>query len=316
MTSATVSPDFQVAWSSSKLEDERFYRIIKKMLLVFLVLAIAVPWLPVPEVLREAKEKVPPQLARVILEKQELLKPQPKPVPKPKPKAVKSRPKPKPKPQEKTKPKPAPRPVDLVKQAREQAAVAGVLAFQDDLADMRDVIQVDKVNRSDLTRGSAQAEKFQRAIVTANAKASSGGINTADLSQDTGGIALSGRSTTRISHAAGGQAGNAAKGKRSASAQAGGRSDESIRRVMDANKGAIFSIYNRALRRNPALQGKFVFEMTIEPNGAVSGLKLLSSELEDQQLADKILARIRMIRFGAAAVLKTRVNYSFDFLPY
>lgn len=314
MTSAIVSPDFQVAWASSKLEDERFYSIIKKMLLLFLVLAIVIPWLPVPEILREEKEKIPPQLARVILEKQELLKPQPKPKPKPKPKVVKSRTKPKPKP--KPKETPVPRPVDLVKQAREQAAVAGVLAFQDDLADMRDVIQVDKVNRSDLTRGSAKAEKFQRSIVSSNVKATSGGINTADLSQDTGGIALSGRSTTRIAKAKDGNAGNAVRGKRTASAKAGGRSDESIRRVMDANKGAIFSIYNRALRRNPALQGKFMFEMTIEPNGSVSALKLLSSDLQDEKLANKILARIRMIRFGAAPVLKTRVNYSFNFLPY
>lgn len=312
MTVMAYIPDFQVAWSSTRQEDERFARIIKQALLAFLVVAVAMPWLPVAEITRDEKEKLPPQLARVILEKQELLKPQPKPLPKPKPKVVKSKPKPKPKPKE----RPKPRPVDLLKQAREKAAVAGVLAFQDDLADMRDVIQVAKVTRSDLTRGSAKAEKFERSVISSNVKADSGGIRAANLSRDTGGVALSGRKTTKISSSIGGKAGHAVKAGSSASAPVGGRSDEEIRRVMDTNKGAIFSIYNRALRRDPALQGKFVFEMVIEPNGAISGLNLLSSELGDDKLAAKILARIRMIRFGAAAVLKTRVNYSFDFLPY
>jgi hypothetical protein len=42
---------------------------------------------------------------------------------------------------------------------------------------------------------------------------------------------------------------------------------------------------------------------------------MLSSELRDSELVGKILARIRMIDFGAANVLRTRVNYSLDFLP-
>ena len=35
-----------------------------------------------------------------------------------------------------------------------------------------------------------------------------------------------------------------------------------------------------------------------------------------RDLTRKILARIRMIRFEAEPVQTTRVNYSFDFLPY
>ena len=102
----------------------------------------------------------------------------------------------------------------------------------------------------------------------------------------------------------------------SESARLGGRSDDAIRQVMDRNKGAIFAIYNRALRKNPALEGKLVFEMVVNPAGTVTELTLLSSELEDDALSRKILARIRMIQFGAEDVSSTRVNYSFDFLPY
>ena len=85
---------------------------------------------------------------------------------------------------------------------------------------------------------------------------------------------------------------------------------------MDNNKGAIFAIYNRALRRDPLLEGKLVFEMVIDASGAVVEVELLSSELTDDALTRKILSRIRMIRFGPEEVRRTRVNYSFDFLPY
>nr|NIS40120.1 AgmX/PglI C-terminal domain-containing protein [Desulfuromonadales bacterium] len=105
-------------------------------------------------------------------------------------------------------------------------------------------------------------------------------------------------------------------GSSAGSAAAGGRSDQDIRRVMDKNKGAIFAIYNRALRRDPTLQGKFVFEMLIEPDGSVSEVKLVSSDLNNDDLESKILNRIRLIRFPQQNVIKTRVNYSFDFLPY
>jgi hypothetical protein len=58
-----------------------------------------------------------------------------------------------------------------------------------------------------------------------------------------------------------------------------------------------------------------VIEMVIEPSGDVSAVKLISSELRDNDLVTKILTRIRLINFGSANVLRTRVNYSLDFLP-
>jgi protein TonB len=36
----------------------------------------------------------------------------------------------------------------------------------------------------------------------------------------------------------------------------------------------------------------------------------------DEELTREILARIQMIRFEVDDVITTRVNYSFDFLPY
>ncbi|MEH6909764.1 MAG: AgmX/PglI C-terminal domain-containing protein [Oceanicoccus sp.] len=305
-------PDLILPWASSNQEDSRFRKLLRNGLVVFAIIAIAIPFLPVAEITREEAEKLPPQLARVILEKKELPKPEPV---KPKPKPKKKDP-PKKKPEAKPKPKPEPKPqqVDLVMQAKEQASVSGLLAFQDDLEDMRDSVDMDSLSKTNLSRGEAEAAKTDRSIITSRARASSGGIQTAALSRDTGGSALSGKETTTVSSPIDQQA--TRKGTSTASAKAGGRSDESIRRIMDKNKGAIFAIYNRALRKDPTLQGKFVFELLVEPNGSISEARLISSDLGDDALDRKILSRVRLIRFPAENVIKTRVNYSFDFLPY
>jgi protein TonB len=313
-------PELLLPWESSEAEDRRYQRILRRLLITLMVFAVVIPWLPVPEPSRTEQEAVPAQLARVLLEKQVLPAPQPQPKPQPKPE-LKPEPEPEPKPElkpEPVKPEPAPpkaKPVprDLAKEARELAAVSGVLAFQDTLAEMRDNVDVDSLNQQGLSQGQAAAEVTQRRIIAAPARAGSGGIQTAALSRDTGGPALSGQATTRVQSTI---TAGAAVERESASAALGGRSDESIRRTMDRNKGAIFAIYNRALRRDPSLSGKLVFEMEIEASGAIASLRLISSELADSALTDKLLARIRMIRFEVESVISTRVNYSFDFLPY
>jgi protein TonB len=311
-----MAPELQLPWESSALEDARFRKILRNMLSAFVAFALLIPFLPVEELSREKREAVPPHLARVIMEKKVLPKPVPVPV-KPKPVAKK---KPEPVAKKKVEPKPKPKPVvkpppkvDRLEKARELAAVSGVLAFQDSLADMRDSMDVSTLDKTGMRSGQASAGKTERAILSAASKTGSGGIQTAALSRDTGGAALSGRETTRVvSTLANGTAEDVA----GSSASQGGRSDESIRRIMDKNKGAIFAIYNRALRKNPRLQGKLVFEMQIEASGAISVLKLLSSELDDDKLTRKILSRIRMISFSPEQVITTMVNYSFDFLPY
>ena len=349
-------PNPKLPWSSSYAEDSRFRKILTTLLAIYIVIALIIALLKLPPVVHPEPKDLPPQLANVVLQKIELPKPIEAPKPIEKEKLVETKPKaetPKPKPVPPTT-KPVPpsttaspvkgreggkeAPIDLMQQAREKASKSGVLQFKDDLADMRESVDVSKVTRSNLTRGASTAEKTERSIIAGKATGGSGGINTAALSRDTGGIALSGRETTRIdspgglgglSTEAGGRGhgegsgvgtgtgkGTGKKGDLVAGSDVGGgRSDEAIRRVMDQQKGGIFAIYNRALRQDPTLQGKFVFEMVIEPSGEVTAVKMVSSELSDSDLIAKILARIRLINFGSADVLRTRVNYSLDFLP-
>lgn len=316
MNAAVMPPQLQMPWESSGEEDSRFRRILRNMLVAFAAFAIVVPLLPVSEITREKREEVPPHLARVILEKQALPDPVPViPKPKPKPKPIERKPVAKPKPV-KTVPvkKPELSAQAKLAQARDKAAVAGVLAFQDDLSEMRDSLDLNTMPQAVTSRGEASAAKTERAIITSSTVASSGGINTAALSRDTGGPALSGRETTRVE--SGIATTTSKKTGKSQSAQLGGRSDDSIRQVMDRNKGSIFAIYNRALRKDPLLEGKLVFEMLIDASGEIAEITLLSSDLTDEELTRKILARIRMIRFDTDEVVTTRVNYSFDFLPY
>ena len=101
---------------------------------------------------------------------------------------MEKKPEPKPEPKE-----PPPPPVDKVEEARKVAAVSGVLAFQDALADMRDSVDVDSLGDTGMSRGESQAAKTERSIIAGAAKGGSGGIQTGNLSRDTGGPALSGR---------------------------------------------------------------------------------------------------------------------------
>ncbi len=93
------------------------------------------------------------------------------------------------------------------------------------------------------------------------------------------------------------------------------RSEEEIRKIMEQHKGAIYSIYNRALRQNAALEGKMVVKIVIDPSGKIVEASLVSSELGDKDLEAKILQRIKLITFPASNVARTTLNQTFDFLP-
>ncbi len=301
-------PVLQLPWSASQDDDQKFRKVVLIALFLFVVFGVIVPLLPVQEIEREELEEIPPQLAKIELEKKEL--PPPPEVEKEKPVEKKVEPKPKPKP----KVKPKPKPKQTVEQARDKAALSGLLQFKDDLQEMRDSVDKDKLSNNQLSRSTGEAKKVERSIITGKTGSTSGGINTSRLSRNTGGAALSGRETTKVS----GPVANLGKGDGSGtgSGSSSGRSDESVRKVFDRNKGSIFSIYNRALRKDPALQGKVTIKLVIEPSGAVSSVKLVSSELNNPGLESKLIARIKLVNFGAEDVSRTTVNYSFDFLPF
>ena len=235
--------------------------------------------------------------------------------------------------------------------ARRKASGVGLLALRDELAAMvsaPSAVQLSQDIKPGPGVGSGEGAGVGagreegvpvRAMITSNATRGSGGINTAAYSRDTGGGGLAGRGTTLVEGVAGGggrggpgggggggTGRSAAGGDAGAAAGKGGtlqrggsgkasRSIEEIKLVFERNKGAIYAIYNRALREDPALQGKVVLELTIAPSGAVSALRLVSSELKAEELERKLLARIRSFDFGAKDVEVMVVTWPVDFLP-
>ena len=72
VSAASFAPNMQLPWESSFDIDYRFKRILRPMLVLLCVCGLAIPFIEVPEKERAEKEKLPPQLARVILEEKKL----------------------------------------------------------------------------------------------------------------------------------------------------------------------------------------------------------------------------------------------------
>ena len=85
--------------------------------------------------------------------------------------------------------------------------------------------------------------------------------------------------------------------------------------MFDRTKSAIFALYTRALRDNPALQGKVVVELTIAPDGEVTACRIVSSELKDEDLERKLVSRIKLFRFEAKDVAPITTTKPIDFYP-
>ena len=93
------------------------------------------------------------------------------------------------------------------------------------------------------------------------------------------------------------------------------RSREEIELVFDKNKGAIFALYNRALRADPTLEGKLVLRLTIAPTGEVTFCEIVSSELGDPELERKLVLRVKQFRFEARDVEPITTTKPIDFFP-
>jgi TonB family protein len=169
-------------------------------------------------------------------------------------------------------------------------------------------------NLSGAVGADAHAE---RSLITSKVGAGSGGITSADSSRGFGAGAgsLTGNTTTAVSSGivhgsvnnrtptAGGGGGKA------------GRSAEEIALLFDKNKGRIYSLYARALRDNADLHGKVVLEFTIAPSGDVTMCRVVSSELHDPELEQKIVAMVRLMQFGKEDVDVITITKPIDFFP-
>jgi TonB family protein len=308
-------------WEFSSEADARFRHILRYNLVVFLILGLLMPWLPLPQPEMDSIEELPPRMAKLLLEAKPVPPPQ-----KPEPVVLKPQPqaKPEPPPKPVQQPVPArqqarvkqPAPVKATVSARQQAEQSGLLALRDTLSELRQNSTASNLrNTRNLSNAGGTARTTERAILTSGTTRGSEGIQTASLSRNAGGTRLATRTTTRVSSPAGTTAAAAGTSGKDRAGRSAGRSIEEIQMIFDRNKGAIYSIYNRALRQNPALQGKVVLQLTITPSGKVTRCTVVSSELDDTALGTRIAQRVKLFDFGAQDVNEVTITYPIDFLP-
>ena len=310
--------EYELAWNSSSGQEHKFRRLLAITFAVTLVLGVLWPWLPTPAVDPNEIKEIPPRIAKLLLEQ----KPPPPP---PKPKEPEPEPEPdpidEPEPQQvvekepEPEPAPEPPPIDQEQVAREQAQAA-FLPFAEDLADLADRDLLDNVADDRLLTSSVGvAARSERSMITSKVGATSGGINTASMSRNTGGSGLVGRNTTTIESPVAAVGQSAGGARRTGSSGKASRSREEIELVFDRNKGAIFTLYNRALRQDPSLEGKLVLRLTIAPSGQVTFCEVVSSELGDADMERKLVQRVLMFRFEARDVEAITTTKPIDFFP-
>ena len=309
--------EYELPWTTASGQERRFKRLLGIVFMTTLFLGLVWPFIPTPEPDPNEVVEIPPRIAKLLLEQRPPPPPPPKPAePEPEPDADSIKePEPEKVVEKEPEPEPEPEPIDTTEIAREKAQAA-FLPFAEDLADLVDQDLLEKVTDDRLLTASVgEAARNERSMITSKVGAASGGINTAAMSRNTGGTGIAGRSTTQVTSPVAGLGQSAGGARRSGTSGKASRSREEIELVFDRNKGAIFALYNRALRQDPSLEGKIVLRLTIAPSGEITLCEIISSELGDAELERKLVQRIRMFRFEAKDVEAITTTKPIDFFP-
>ncbi len=320
MNFANLEPlalDLELPWQNNPEQEQKFQRLLKRLLIGLAVFALVIPWLPVFEKEYEVPEREITK-TRVLLEPV-IVEPEPvapPPVPKPKPKPVVQKPVPKPKvepPQVVEVPaQPAPKIKDKASVMKEQ----GLSDLSSQLSSLRNSVNIKTLQRKNVTKSElgkmehSTRDAFGEDIA---AKRSQGiEVDDAMLKQEQ--VSLAAYSGVAV-QASGFSDIPGGSQLSFLSEQAGRRDMENIRRTFESAKSSVYSVYLQSLHDHPELAGKFIFRLVIEPDGTISELQLVTSELGLQDLESVILNRIKSINFGPKEVSPTAVEYAFSFIP-
>lgn len=303
-------------WSRGCEEDQRYRKSVGTSVAASFAVALLLSMVALPVVDRATKPELPERVAKLVRQDRT---PPPPPVVVPEIPPQEA-PEPEPELVEELIPDAAKQPVvaDVAQpDPREQVKSRGILAFSDSFAaraNTQTTAQLGSQARF-TNAGQNAVGRPQRMMVTTSAPGSSGGINLANISRDTGGGGgdMAGVAPTRVASSIGGSEG---PDRPLASGVSAGRTDEEIQIVFDRYKAALYRLYNRELRNNPTLRGQMVLRLTIEPDGSVSFCELQSSDMGAPALADQVVNRVRTFDFGAKEdIVAITIIYPIDFLP-
>jgi outer membrane biosynthesis protein TonB len=283
-------------WTGHREEDRRFRRILLWTLLPGLVLGIIAPYVPLPMSVFETSEPLPPRRVQLIRDPI-ALPPAPAPA---QPATAPAQPAPATK-----APAPQPRPEEPpALSPREKAAQSGVLAMRNLLEELQETRpRIEAAPRRDSGATPAQISRPGPAHLTANVtrigNAGEIGVSHREVLGDDG---LPERVPGTYPDAETGQSSGPF------------RSVEEIQEILDRNKGAMHTLYNRALHTNAGLHGTLVMSITIEPAGRVSHCAIVSSTVDSVSLERQMVSLVMGIDFGdkpGTAVVTTRVPIEF-----
>ena len=100
----------------------------------------------------------------------------------------------------------------------------------------------------------------------------------------------------------------------SAHAAAAGSPQADFNAAFDRQKGRIYALYTRALRDQPGLAGKIVYDIDIAKTGDVTGCRVRSSTLRSPTLEDKICGVMLQLKLPPQAS-GTTITKPVDFFP-
>ncbi len=305
-------------WARGGEDDRRFRKSLAGSLAVALLLALILPMIdiPIPERWQVLEEQE--RLTQLIRDE----RPPPPPVEITKAEPVQA---------EEAKPEESESEVaaeELITEAAPAATPAekpsaqskGILAFREKFSSLANTDSVDRLgsnarisNPSEIASGLPE-----RSMVTSQVGSTSGGINVAALSRDTGGTGknLGGVAVTQATSSIGSGTGAGGDRPLAGGGPGLGRTDEEIQIVFDRHKAALYRMYNRELRKNPTLRGQMVLRLRIEPDGSVSMCELKSTDMKAPNLSKQVVGRVKTFDFGAKeGIAAVTIVYPIDFLP-
>ena len=307
---ATKKNDDYINVFQDTTQDKKFTRILQILVGVYLLIAVVVPFIEQVEVSREVKEKVPVQLAKIMLKEKKLPipekkeeKPKEKPIEEKKPEQIKEK---------KVEP-----PKTKRQAAKQKAQTSGLAAMKDELFAMRDAFEVKPASTTKLNKTSAAEVKVKRKLLASAANKQSSTLSAANTTQTVASDELSTRNTQQVRLSAEEvlASTDTAAAESLAAQKSGQRSEVALRRTLEANKSRLYARYNRALRKDPFLKGKVLFEIEILPSGKVKKVTIKSSELNNAKLERQLSSILRAIKFSEESVGTVVTIWAIDFLP-
>ncbi|MDO6421672.1 AgmX/PglI C-terminal domain-containing protein [Saccharophagus degradans] len=316
-----TSLELVLPWEIDEQQDARFKKWLIRVVAPFLLLLIVIPLLPELELTLD-------DTAEEVVKTRILLEPKIVEQPKPEPQKVVEQPKPKPKP-EKVKPveqkkvtgTPVPPAPPKTEQETKQdfAKAQGLSGLSNELSSLRNSLDLKKLQTKNVSHSDAgRVEHSANQVLGKDSATMVGtGISVDDADMRSDAIALAEHNSLIVEgvSTAGGEQSGRSHSSAYGSYTAGMRDMESIRRVLERTKSRTQSDYQRFLRDHPDLGGKFIFKFVIQPDGELTDLELVASELGVANLEQSILDKIKRINFGKKDVSATSVQYSFTFLP-